>query len=360
MSYPALLEVFASLTVQVTLLVGVAAWAIRRQRDKADADGPWAAVHGCILLLTAAAILLPHLRPVTMGDLRSSTSDLVTLSYYQLAGKVCLWLWISGTAAVLVAIAGGIWRATDLSRHATPSVPLSKLANQFEAAANLTHRPLEVRVSQVSVVPFCWQFHQPIIVVPDLLFDMPPTEQAAVLKHELAHLALRHPLHLFLQRLVEAIFWYHPVVWWSSQQAATAREFRCDRESIRNRREVADYLRSLLRMIESQMSAPVRLPAGLGFLDDRSLLKRRTLALTEFSDRPIPQHQRRAQLFGLALSAIVIGTLIWLPVNPLASRRAYWSPWPRWSATAMDAGGVPVRDYEVDGHRLRPHEHRPR
>jgi hypothetical protein len=55
--------------------------------------------------------------------------------------------------------------------------------------------------------------------------------------------------------------------------------------------------------------------------------------------------------------AAAICSLIWLPVNPNASRRAGWSPWPTWSADALDATGVTVRDYEIDGHRLSHHNH---
>ena len=57
----------------------------------------------------------------------------------------------------------------------------------------------------------------------------------------------------------------------------------------------------------------------------------------------------------LALMSIACLT-IWLPLNPHASRRASWSPWPAWSARVLNASGIEVRDYEVDGHRLDPHE----
>jgi hypothetical protein len=61
---------------------------------------------------------------------------------------------------------------------------------------------------------------------------------------------------------------------------------------------------------------------------------------------------------GLALISVVCLT-IWLPLNPHASRRANWSPWPEWSARALGASGIEVRDYEVDGHRLAPREQPP-
>jgi beta-lactamase regulating signal transducer with metallopeptidase domain len=159
-----------------------------------------------------------------------------------------------------------------------------------------------------------------------------------------------------MQRLVEAIFWFHPLVWWASRQAAAAREIRCDRDSVSSRQEVAAYLRSLLRLIELRLNEPALLPAGVGFLGDSSLLGRRANLLVESFEKPNAPSVRWRPVFALGL-ALAFCILVWLPVNPRASRRADWSPWPRWSAQTLDAVGLPVRDYEIDGHRLDGHEH---
>jgi len=354
MLYPALLELVASLTAQVTLVIGIAALATRRQKDQINSDRLWVGIHYCILLLSAAALLLPHFRPATMGDIGLSERMLSALDYYQLIGKLFCSLWLCGVAVVMVAVVGGVWRATSLLKQASRNDELTQLANQLDLATKMRKHPPEVRVSPVSISPICWQFHHPIIIVPDLLLEIPQSEQVAILKHELAHLTLRHPLHLFLQRIVEAVYWYHPLVWWASRRAAAAREIRCDWLAVRNRQEVADYLRSLLRMIEAQVSPPVPLPAGLGFVGNQSLLYQRTLALTQHSDNSSSPCNRG--LGGAIILAIIVGILVWLPVNPLASRRSLWSPWPRWSAHVLDTSGIAVRDYEVDGHRLQPHD----
>lgn len=355
MSTSTLLEVFASLTVQVTLLICIAAFAICRRHDAADSDGPWAAVHGCILLFTAAAFLLPHLRPVTLADLPWAAGSPAAIAPYQWLGRLCLWLWLTGMVAVITAVLGGIWRASSLLRQATRSAQLSEQIGSLDAVRHWQGQMPEVRVSHVSISPFCWQFHRPVIVVPDLLLDFPAAQQAAVIKHELAHLTLRHPMHLFLQRLVEVVYWFHPVVWWSSHQAAAAREFHCDRHAIQSHTEVADYLRSLLSMIEAQVPAVPHLPAGLSFLGDRTLLQRRAAALLARAHRKSGASRHLA--VGVAIAAVVFNAFVWLPVNPQASRRTHWSPWPRWSASILDATGIAVRDYEIDGHRLTAHEH---
>lgn len=352
-----LLEVWASLSLQVALMICVVGWAARRVNSGHGADWSWAALYVAILGITAAAFLLPHLRPITLAAVGHTVEIRTVQIAFTALGYLCGWVWLVGTGAMLCAIAGGVWRAARLVREATPHDQLTQLANDVPRAGRSRPDCVEVRVSGTTVSPFCWQFHRPVIVVPDLLLDFPPAEQAAVLKHELAHLRAQHPLHVFLQRLVEAIYWFHPLVWWASWQAGAAREFRCDRDAVASRQEVADYLRSLLRLIEAQIPPPNRLPAGLGFLGDAPLLSRRAATLAEMLEHPLAQNSvRRPALALLAAGATCL--IVWLPINPQASRRTLWSPWPTWSASALDVSGFRVRDYEIDGHRLQLHEHR--
>jgi beta-lactamase regulating signal transducer with metallopeptidase domain len=246
----------------------------------------------------------------------------------------------------------GIWQASHLVRDSVPDTRLTELL--LESKVSVWHASqlgIEVRVSKVAVSPFCWQLHQPTIVVPDLLLDFPVEEQRAVLNHELVHLAAQHPLCLFLQRMVEALYWFHPLVWWASQQAAAAREFRCDAQAVESRQEVAVYLQSLLRLVEARIPAAAALPAGLRFLGDASLLKRRADVLAETLGEQIGRIRKAPTLAVLVLVSISC-LAIWLPLNPYASRRSNWSPWPVWSARVLNASGFAVRDYEADAHRL--------
>lgn len=351
------LEVWVSLTLQVALMICVVGWAARRVNSGHGADLSWAALHVAILGLTAAAFLLPHLRPLTLAAVGSAVEIPTVQSASTTLGWLCGWVWLVGTGAMLCAMAGGVWRAARRVRDATPHGQLTQLANSVPLVGRSRPALVEVRVSGIAVNPFCWQLHRPVIVVADLVLEFPPAEQAAILKHELVHLRAQHPLHLFLQRLVEAIYWFHPLVWWASRRAGAAREFRCDRDAVASRQEVADYLRSLLRLIEAQMPTPNRLPAGLGFLGDAQLLGQRAATLAESLERPPARSSLRRPTTAL-LAAAAACLAVWLPVNPQASRRALWSPWPSWSASALDASGIRVRDYEIDGHRLHPQEHR--
>jgi bla regulator protein BlaR1 len=355
MNYLAILELFSSLFVQVTVVLAVAAFVSRRGRLGVDADRCWAITHFGILLITAAALFGPHLRITTWATLHPGLNYPADGAALAKLGHACLWIWPAGAAAVVFVAIAGMFKATFLVREARPAPDLRDRLAPTAPQLALEQNTVDVRVSETCGGAFCWQVHQAVVVLPDAICDFPDAEQAAIMRHELAHLRRQHPLHLFMQRMVEAIYWFHPLVWWASRQAAAAREIRCDRDAVANRRDVAIYLRSLLRLVELRLTSPSLLPAGLGFLSKPSLLGYRANLLAESfesEERPIV----RWQVLTTIGVTVLLCLIVWLPINPRASRRATWSPWPGWSARTLEAVGVPVRDFEIDGHRLDGHE----
>jgi len=356
MTPPVTLELWASLTVQVTLLIGVAAYVARRQQNSPSADRHWTALHICILLLTAAAWFLPHLRLSTWAALHPAASYPSGATTLQFLGWTCGWIWLVGALAVFIAGVGGVIRATLIVRAAARDEALHRSLVRLVPALDSGSRPIATCFCDAGMGAFCWQLHLPVIALPKVILDFPPDEQAAIVRHELAHLKRQHPLHLFLQRLVEAIYWFHPLVWWASRQAAAAREICCDRDAVASRHDVVAYLRGLIRLVEMQLNAPTLLPAGLAFLGSSSLLRRRAELLANSFETPPPARGGWRTVLAFAI-AVVLCAMIWLPINPRASRRAEWSPWPRWTAQTLDTIGIGVRDYEIDGHRLDGHPH---
>lgn len=350
-----IVEILLSLAVQATLLIGVTALQARRQQQARNADACWAALHVCILLITVAAFFLPHMRLTTWADLHPAESYPAGNSTLQVLGSIFVWTWAVGGLAIVVGGIVGMFKAIAIVRSAEPNERLREQILQAVPSLASALKPIDLRLLRAGTGAFCWQIHRPMIALPDAVLDFPAEEQAAIVRHELAHLRRQHPLHLFLQRFVEAIYWFHPLVWWASRQAAAAREIRCDRDAVGSRQEVAIYLRSLLRLVEMQLVSPALLPAGLGFVGDASLLGRRAKLLADAYDRPAAATARLRPLLALAAGAAFC-VFVWLPVNPRASRRAEWSPWPQWSAQTLEAVGLPVRDYEIDGHRLDGHD----
>ncbi len=104
------LETIISLTVQVTLLIAFIAWATRKRVAAAECDSCWASLHVCLLLLTAAAFFLPHLRLITWADLEPSESHPIAEAVCMVTGRICGWIWLTGAIAMIAVNVGGLLR----------------------------------------------------------------------------------------------------------------------------------------------------------------------------------------------------------------------------------------------------------
>lgn len=360
-----LLESAVSLALQAAVVIAAAQMFARGLQTDRARDRLWNACLLALLALPLAAFLLPHARWISGSSIRSAVGLAPGFPWEAAAARWLLRVWCVGAAFLTLRLVLNVVRLKQLVLGAKP---LAK-----ELAARLTERlaldqgvpaadslrvngrSVELLVSETLHSPACWQFQQPCVMLPASLAPFPPEELSLIVRHELVHLRSGHPLLLFVQRLVEIVFWMHPAVWWASRQSQRAREMCCDEASATSRPEAARYVRALLRL------ATTSSPAGstaLGFGAERSQLVERVERLASrdwMSPAPIDARWKSAAPWAGALAATL---LLWAPLDAEASRRSLWSPWPGWSAAVLQSLGVSVRDYEVDGHRLRPQEFR--
>lgn len=335
------LETFLSLVVQVTALVACTAWLARRPSLAVSRDRLWAGCHAAVLLLTLAAFFVPHVRLLHAYPGPAALAH-AAWQWRTAAGTAVAAVWAVGAVAAAWSLAAGWRKAIQVLGRCTP-------APQWLRA--LCGRPdLAVVVHADLLSPFCWQIQRPVIALPEPMLEFPHAELQAVIRHEVEHLRLGHPLHLFLQRLVEVIYWFHPAVWWASAAAVEQREYTCDAAAAGTREEAAVYLRSLLRIAERAAGAPEPSFLGLRFGGAEGLMQRRAAMIVGRLGSPAERTAVDGAM--LALLAAAVAWAVWLPIDPSASQRSAWSPWPAWTARAMDAVGISVRDYEIDGHRL--------
>lgn len=339
------LELLLSLSLQISLIVGVCTWLVRQRAHQDHAHRLWGVCHIMILVVTLSAIMLPHVRIIPHSVVTSHVPiPLAATSEHWIGGIVAL-VWALGAFVYGLAVAFG---AFDVYRTLAAAKPLTLQIGQNDNIRILT--------SSRIVSPFCWQIQQPYIVLPEEAGLFQPEELEAMVRHERAHLASGHPLHLFLQRAVEMLFWFHPVIWHASRQAELHRELHCDRLSCRTNAELASYLRSLLRLCESLPERTVRLSAGLRFGGEQSVLRQRIhFLMNPAGGATAPIGSSKAAIPAILLAS-VLAMFVWIPIDVAATSRSLWSPWPQLSATLLHEVGLPVRDYEIDAHRLRPHE----
>jgi len=186
-------------------------------------------------------------------------------------GAVML-LWILGAAGFGVRLIGGWWQARRLTeRNVVPlgepwTGRLRELAHRLEVS-----RPVRLLESAAISAPLVLGWLRPVILMPvGLVTNLSPGEVDAILAHELAHLCRHDYLVNLAQRLIEALLFYHPAVWWVSERIRIERENCCDdlaALAVGDGRVVA---RALVALAERNVGIPaLALAADGGALGER-------------------------------------------------------------------------------------------
>ncbi|MHC4659642.1 MAG: M56 family metallopeptidase, partial [Planctomycetota bacterium] len=117
-------------------------------------------------------------------------------------------LWLTGTIPMLARLCAGWYR---LRRICVSAMPVSQ-DNRF---GNIDGHILKILVTSQIEGPVCFGVLRPIIMLPRRMYENGTTEGLRmIISHELAHIERRDCWANLYQRLVEAVFFFHPLVWW--------------------------------------------------------------------------------------------------------------------------------------------------
>jgi beta-lactamase regulating signal transducer with metallopeptidase domain len=159
-----------------------------------------------------------------------------------------VWFAVAGVAAMRLSF--GIWKVWRLKREAS-CILISELpAEAQRAIAEIrASRPVEVCTSAHVRVPMAVGFFRPTVLLPEwAMAELSDSDLTAVLLHELAHLRRRDDWTNLAQKVLGAIFFFHPAMWWVERKLALEREMACDElvlASTGNRQAYAECLVSL-------------------------------------------------------------------------------------------------------------------
>jgi bla regulator protein blaR1 len=93
--------------------------------------------------------------------------------------------------------------------------------------------PVDIKVvnSPAFVEPGVFGIRCPVLLLPQgITSRLTPEEFEAILAHELCHVRRRDNLAAAIHMIVEALFWFHPLVWWLGARLMEERERACDEE----------------------------------------------------------------------------------------------------------------------------------
>jgi uncharacterized protein (TIGR03435 family) len=155
-------------------------------------------------------------------------------------------------------------------------------------------------LSSASIIePGVFGVFHPVLLLPDGIGDrLAAAELQAILAHELCHVRRRDNLATLMHMVVEAVFWFHPLVWWLGARLIDERERACDEEVLRSGSEAEAYAEGILKVCELYLQSPVKCVAGVTGAN----LKKRIEAIV--ANRPM-LNLNLPKKVGLMLAAIL-------------------------------------------------------
>ena len=117
-------------------------------------------------------------------------------------------------------------------------------------------------------------FLDPVLILPaQLLERLNPRQLDAILTHELCHVRRHDNFFAAVQMVVEAIFWFHPLVWWIGSRMVEERELACDEEVLRTGCDPADYVEGILKVCRFYAESPLPCVSGVTGADVKKRLR---------------------------------------------------------------------------------------
>ncbi len=212
----------------------------------------------------------------------------VTSNWTILLPHIFATLWLAGAGLVLLLWLREWWRLRSSLQGATP------LELDF---------PIPCFVAPRAVEPGIVGILRPVLLLPDGLTDRLTTEQIdSIVLHEMCHVRRKDNFAASLHMVVEALFWFHPLVWWIERRLVEERERACDEEVLHRGGEPEAYAEGILKVCKFYKESALVCVSGVAGANLKTriedIMKNRISHRLNFS--------RMAVLMTFAVAALVV------------------------------------------------------
>jgi bla regulator protein BlaR1 len=219
--------------------------------------------------------------------------------------RILLLVWAAGVVVIA-------WRRLSAWRRirsaVRSSVPFDHQSVGAAIAARSTPDLLEPGIVGV---------FRPLLLLPAGIEQyLAPSQLQAVIEHELCHVRRRDNLTAAIHMLVEALFWFHPLVWWIGARLVDERERACDEHVLATVPEPSAYAEGILGVCKRYVESPVACVSGVTGSD----LKKR---ITDIINHRVGSQltlARRVVLLMSAIAALVLPFFAGIATAPLRAQ----------------------------------------
>lgn len=217
-------------------------------------------------------------------------------------------VYLTGVFAVMIPTMSASIAARRRLRRSTPVVSDAWISTLADVRRQLRiAREVRVFVSPHATVPMTWGFWRPVVVLPPAALAWTAEERRIVLLHELTHVRAADWLFAFAARVMCALLWFHPGVWFVARALRDDCELACDDRVIASGVRRSDYAELLIGAADAR-SAGARVALALA---RRSGLRARLAAVLDVKHDTRPLARRWAAVatvvtFGIAVPTSVV------------------------------------------------------
>ena len=191
--------------------------------------------------------------------------------------------------AIAIALLIRLWQSYDQSLRLLKDAVLvtPKYQDQLDQMTAQVGINTSVRLYQSTQIsqPMVVGLRQVAILMPKVVIaKLSRPELDLILQHEMIHLQRCHHWIQFIQRLAEAILFFHPAIWWINKQLDLNREVSCDDEIVAilktEEKPPVLYAQCLTKLVELNMDNYYR-ATTLGIMHSRKQAPRRVELLLD-------------------------------------------------------------------------------
>ena len=173
--------------------------------------------------------------------------------------------WALGASVAMMRLAAGLWRLRRLRRSCTPIVAadldpavrktVEAIGASGSVISNSISNLITIATSECVRVPAAIGFWKRTIVLPAwTLRELPAQDLNVILLHEFAHLRRWDDWTNLIQKIVRALFFFHPAVWWIEKRISVEREMACDDAVLAETANPHGYATCLVSLLEKSLA----------------------------------------------------------------------------------------------------------
>jgi beta-lactamase regulating signal transducer with metallopeptidase domain len=173
--------------------------------------------------------------------------------------------WAFGACVGMMRLVAGLWRLRRLRRSCTPIIAadldpaVRKTVDAIGASGSVISRSISnsitIATSEYVRVPAAIGFWKRTIVLPAwTLRELPAQDLNVILLHEFAHLRRWDDWTNLIQKIVRALFFFHPAVWWIEKRISVEREMACDDAVLAETANPRGYATCLVSLLEKSLA----------------------------------------------------------------------------------------------------------